>query len=444
MTEQKNTQAAGMAFMGMIFFLFGFVTTFNITLADKFKAVFELSNFQAQLVNGAFFFTYFVLSFAAGSLIKKIGYKSGVILGLVLVAMGSFLFFPAAKALSFPFFLIAIFIMAGGVVFLQVAANPYVTALGPSETASGRLNLTQALNSIATYLAPLIASAFVFKAAAEALSPAEAAKSVPTPFLIIGILVLIIAVVIFFLKLPVISTQGEEKKSVWKYPHVILGAVGIFCYVGAEVGTAAMLQRYFQEALQMVRSDAAKMIALYWGGAMVGRFYGSFMLSNVSTSKKYLYAGLVILLAVFVGWFVRREITDGLIFAGIAIVNYLLMQLGKGKAARSLAVFGLVAALLLVVVMFTSGSLVLWLGLSIGFFNSIMFPNIFALGVDGLDKGELSMASGIINTLIVGGAVVPVLMGLIADGMGVRFAFILPIACYLYIVFFAIAGSKHR
>jgi len=433
-----------MAFMGMIFFLFGFVTTFNITLADKFKAVFELSNFQAQLVNGAFFFTYFVLSFAAGSLIKKIGYKSGVILGLVLVAMGSFLFFPAAKALSFPFFLIAIFIMAGGVVFLQVAANPYVTALGPSETASGRLNLTQALNSIATYLAPLIASAFVFKAAAEALSPAEAAKSVPTPFLIIGILVLIIAVVIFFLKLPVISTQGEEKKSVWKYPHVILGAVGIFCYVGAEVGTAAMLQRYFQEALQMVRSDAAKMIALYWGGAMVGRFYGSFMLSNVSTSKKYLYAGLVILLAVFVGWFVRREITDGLIFAGIAIVNYLLMQLGKGKAARSLAVFGLVAALLLVVVMFTSGSLVLWLGLSIGFFNSIMFPNIFALGVDGLDKGELSMASGIINTLIVGGAVVPVLMGLIADGMGVRFAFILPIACYLYIVFFAIAGSKHR
>ena len=160
-----------MAFMGMIFFLFGFVTTFNITLADKFKAVFELSNFQAQLVNGAFFFTYFLLSFAAGGIIKKIGYKAGVILGLVLVALGSFLFFPAAKALSFPFFLFAIFIMAGGVVFLQVAANPYVTALGPSETASGRLNLTQALNSIATYLAPLVASAFVFKAAAGALSP---------------------------------------------------------------------------------------------------------------------------------------------------------------------------------------------------------------------------------------------------------------------------------
>ncbi len=445
MTQQKNTQAVGMAFMGMIFFLFGFVTTFNITLADKFKAVFDLSNAEAQLVNGAFFFTYFVLSFAAGGIIKRIGYKGGVILGLLLVAAGSFLFFPAAKALSFPFFLFAIFIMAGGVVFLQVAANPYVTALGPSETASGRLNLTQALNSIATYIAPIIASVFVFKVAADAaLNAADAAKSVPTPFLIIGIIVIIIAVAVYLLKLPEIPTKGVERKSVWKYPHVILGAVAIFFYVGAEVGSAAMLQRYFQEALSILQSDAAAMIALYWGGAMVGRFYGSFMLSNVEKSKKYLYAVLVLALALFVGWFVRYQITDGLIFAGIALVNYLFMQLGRGNASRSLAVFGIIASVLLLVVMLANGPIILWLGLSIGFFNSIMFPNIFALGVDGLDKGELSMASGLINMLIVGGAVIPVLMGIIADGMGVRYAFILPIICYLYIVFYALVGSKHK
>jgi FHS family L-fucose permease-like MFS transporter len=443
MTEQKNTQTAGMAFMGMIFFLFGFVTTFNITLADKFKAVFELSNFQAQLVNGAFFFTYFLLAFTAGGIIKKIGYKGGVILGLILVAVGSFLFFPAAKMLSFPFFLFAIFIMAGGVVFLQTAANPYVTALGPSASASGRLNLTQALNSIATYIAPLVAGLFIFKSAAEAAL--NTAENVPTtPFLIIGIVVIIIAIAIYFLKLPEISTQGVEKKSVWKYPHVVLGALGIFCYVGAEVGTAAMLQRYFQEALGIANTQAAMMIALYWGGAMVGRFYGSFMLSDVKESKKYIYTVLVLLLALFVGWFVRKEITDGLIFAGIAFVNYLAMRLGKGNASRSLAVFGLIAALLLVVVMLAGGPIILWLGLSVGFFNSIMFPNIFTLGVEGLDKGELSMASGLINTLIVGGAVIPVLMGLIADSMGVRFAFILPILCYLYIVFFALVGSKRR
>jgi FHS family L-fucose permease-like MFS transporter len=450
MTEQKNTQAVGMAFMGMIFFIFGFVTTFNITLADKFKAVFDLTDFKAQLVNGAFFFTYFVLSFASGSIIKKIGYKSGVILGLVLVAAGSFLFFPAAKVPSFPFFLFAIFIMASGVVFLQVAANPYVTALGPSATASGRLNLTQALNSIATTIAPIIASVFVFKTAAEgaldsALNPAQqAAQSVPVPFIIIGILVLIIAVVIFSLKLPVITTVGEQKKSVWKYPHVILGALGIFFYVGAEVGSAAMVQRYLQEAAGFTQSEAAKMIALYWGGAMIGRFYASFMLSNTEKSKKYLYTVLVLILAFLVGWYIRREITDGLIFVGVALVNYLAMQLGSGKANKTLAVFAVIAALLVLATMTVPTNMVLWVGCSIGFFNSVMFPNIFALGVDGLDKGELSTASGIINTLIVGGAIIPVLMGQIADGYGVKYAFILPIICYAYIAFFALVGSKHK
>jgi FHS family L-fucose permease-like MFS transporter len=435
MTEQKSTQTAGMAFMGMIFFLFGFVTTFNITLADKFKAVFELSNFEAQLVNGAFFLTYFVLSFAAGGIIKKIGYKGGVILGLLLVGAGSFLFFPAAKALSFPFFLFAIFIMAGGVVFLQVAANPYVTALGPQETASGRLNLTQAMNSIATYLAPIIAGVFVFKTSAEAaLSAAEAAKSVPGPFIIIAIIVIVIAIAVYILKLPHIETKGVERKSVWQHPHVILGAVAIFCYVGAEVGSAAMLQRYFQVDLGIAQTEAAMMIALYWGGAMVGRFYGSFMLSDVKESRKYLYTVLVLALALFVGWFVRYEITDGLIFATIALVNYFAMRLGKGNASRSLAVFAMIAAILLVIVMAVSAPFILWIGLSIGFFNSIMFPNIFTLGVSGLDKGELSMASGLINSLIVGGAVIPVLMGIIADATQVRFAFVVPIVCYIYIV----------
>jgi MFS transporter, FHS family, L-fucose permease len=451
MTQQKNTQAVGMAFMGMIFFIFGFVTTFNITLADKFKAVFDLSNFQAQLVNGAFFFTYFVLSFTSGSIIKKIGYKAGVILGLILVAAGSFLFFPAAKIPSFPFFLVAIFIMASGVVFLQVAANPYVTALGPSETASGRLNLTQALNSIATTIAPILASVFVFKTVAEsaldsALSPAQsAAQSVPVPFLIIGILVLIIAVIIFILKLPVISTTSEQKKSVWKHPHVILGAFGIFFYVGAEVGSAALIQRYVQVANPSITiAEAAKMIAMYWGGAMIGRFYGSFMLSNVEKSKKYLYTILVLALAFVVGWYVLGSPSKGLVFMGIALVNYLAMQLGSGKANKTLAVFAGIAALLALATMIVPANLILWVGCSIGFFNSVMFPNIFALSVDGLDKGELSTASGIINSLIVGGAVIPVLMGLVADGFGVKFAFILPVICYAYIAYFALIGSKQR
>jgi len=430
----------------MIFFLFGFVTTFNVTLADKFKAVFDLANWQAQLVNGAFFITYFIMSFTVGGIIKKIGYKSGVLIGLLLVAVGSFLFFPAAKAVSFPFFLFAIFVMASGVVFLQVAANPYVTALGPSATASGRLNLTQALNSIATFIAPIIASVFVFKIAADAaldMSPAEAAESVPAPFIIIGVVVVIMAIAFYIMKLPHIPTQGVQAKSVWKYPHVVLGAIAIFCYVGAEVGVAAYIQVYLQTGLGFDASLAAKMIALYWGGAMVGRFYGSFLLSDVEESKKNIYTIFVILLALFVGWFVNYSITEGLIFAGIAFVNYLAMQLGKGNANKALAIFGSIAIVLLVVFVSIQANFIMWVGLSIGFFNSIMFPNIFALSVEGLDKGELSHASGLINTLIVGGAIIPVLMGFMADTLGPRYTFFLPILCYGYIVFFALRGSKH-
>jgi MFS transporter, FHS family, L-fucose permease len=242
----------------------------------------------------------------------------------------------------------------------------------------------------------------------------------------------------------VIPTVGEQRKSVWKYPHVILGALGIFFYVGAEVGSAAMIQRYLQETADFTRTEAAKMIALYWGGAMVGRFYGSFMLSNVEKNKKYWYTALVLILAFVVGWYVRDNFTDGLIFVGIAFVNYLAMQLGKGKANQTLAVFAGIAALLALALILVPGNMILWVGCSIGFFNSVMFPNIFALGVDGLDKGELSMASGIINTMIVGGAVIPVLMGAMADGFGVKFAFILPMICYAYIAYFALVGSKHR
>ncbi len=444
MTQQKNTLAVGMTFMSMIFFIFGFVTTFNITLSAKVKEVFQLSETMAQLVNGVFFFTYFLLSIASGSIIKKIGYKLGVILGLFGVGIGSYLFFPAANIPSYPFFLVAIFIMASGVVFLQTAANPYVAALGQSETASGRLNLTQAMNSIGTTIAPLILGVFVFTAAGTALG----AKAVQVPFLVIGTLVILIGIGIFFLKLPEISTQGEQKKSIWKYPHVVLGALGIFFYVGAEVGTAAMIVPYLTAPdLGGLKPDiAAKYAAIYWGGAMIGRFFGSIMLSKITdNTKKYTYVLLVLAFAFVAGWYITElSVNGGLIFMGISAINFLAMQLGRSKTSITLAVFAAIAALLELVTMGSSGMVALWAVISIGFFNSVMFPNIFALSVDGLDKSEMSMASGLINTLIVGGAVIPVLMGLVADGFGVKFAFILPVICYVYIAYFALIGSKHR
>jgi len=430
--------------MSMIFFVFGFVTTFNITLSAKVKEVFQLSEFMAQLVNGVFFFTYFLLSIASGTIIKKIGYKLGVILGLFGVGIGSYLFFPAANIPSYPFFLVAIFIMASGVVFLQTAANPYVAALGSSNTASGRLNLTQAMNSIGTTIAPLILGAFVFTTAGTALG----AKAVQVPFLVIGTLVILIGIAIFFLKLPEIPTKGEQKKSIWKYPHVVLGALGIFFYVGAEVGTAAMIVPYLTapDLGGLTPAIAAKYAAIYWGGAMIGRFFGSIMLSNITdNTKKYTYVILVVAFAFVAGWYITgMSVNGGLIFMGISVVNFLAMQLGRSKTSITLAVFAGIAALLELVTMGSSGMVALWAVISIGFFNSVMFPNIFALSVDGLDKSEMSMASGVINTLIVGGALIPVLMGLVADIFSVRYAFILPVICYVYIAFFALVGSKHK
>jgi FHS family L-fucose permease-like MFS transporter len=444
MTEKKNTLVVGMTFMSMIFFIFGFVTTFNITLSAKVKEVFQLSEFMAQLVNGVFFFTYFLLSIASGSIIKKIGYKMGVIVGLFAVGIGSYLFFPAANIPSYPFFLVAIFVMASGVVILQTAANPYVAALGSSATASGRLNLTQALNSIGTTIAPLVLSVLVFTAAGTAMG----AKAVQLPFLIIGTMVILIGIGLLFIKLPEISTQGEQKKSIWKYPHVLLGAIGIFAYVGAEVGTAAMIVPYLTAPLLggLTAAIAAKYAAIYWGGAMIGRFFGSIMLSNIADStKKYTYVLLVLAFAFIAGWYITGySLNDGLMFMGISVASFLAMQLGRSRTSITLAVFAAIAAILELVTMGTSGMVAMWAVISIGFFNSVMFPNIFALSVDGLDKSEMSMASGLINTLIVGGAVIPLLMGAVADNWSVRYAFLLPVICYAYIVFFALVGSRHK
>ena len=446
--EQKNANyGLGMTVIGSIFFIFGFATTFIITLSGQVKDIFELTEFRAQLLSFAFFITYFFISIPIGLYIKKIGYKSALIIGLLLMAAGSFLFFPAAKVPSFPLFLAATFVLASGVVFLQTAANPYVTALGSEESAGGRLNLVQALNSIATMVAPWIIAVFIFKGASEMLSALEKAQTVQMPFIIIGIIVVLVAIAIFLTKLPEVGGGTDlQRKSVWNHPHVILGAVGIFFYVGAEVGTGGLILNYLKTTMDMTPEVAGKYVAIYWGGAMVGRFFGSIMLSNITDNvKKYSYVAAVLLLALVSGSFVTGWSWNiGFIFMAVALGNFLVMQLGKGSAGRSLAVFALLAAILALVTAFTTGSVALWAVVSIGMFNSIMFPNIFTLAVKDLNPGELSTASGIINTLICGGAIIPLIMGKVADVSGYSWAFIVPAVCYLYIFFYAVKGSKLR
>jgi len=448
--EKRNANyGLGLSVIGAIFFIFGFATTFIITLSAKVKEIFELSEFGAQMLTAAFFITYPILSIPSGYIIRKIGYKTALILGLVLMGIGSFLFYPAATIPSFGLFLTATVVLAAGVVLLQVAANPYAAALGPEETASGRLNLTQALNSVATMIAPWIISVAVFTGASEMMTAAESAHTVKIPFVVMGVFVLIVALILLVMKLPAIihEESEEERKSVWKYPHVLLGALGIFFYVGAEVGNAGLLVNYLKTLNLGITSEvASKYAAIYWGGAMIGRFFGSIMLSNIKDkSRKAMFVVAVLVLAFVAGSFVTEwSWNDGFYFLIIAAINYAIMQIGKGNSNRTLAVFAGVAASLAIITAITTGQVALWTIVSIGFFNSVMFPNIFALSVRDLDAAEMASASGIINSLIVGGAIIPLIMGKIADVSGYTLAFFVPAVCYAYIFFFAVKGSKLR
>jgi FHS family L-fucose permease-like MFS transporter len=466
--QTNNDLKIGISFMASIFFVFGFMTNFNIAMKDQVQLAFDLKtlypgweNFFAQLVNGVFFFAYFCFSFLCGMIIKKIGYKNGVVAGLILVAIGSYMFFPAVSLLSYPLFLVAIFVMATGVVFLQTAANPYVVALGPQETAPARLNLTQALNGVATTIAPYIAGILVLAPAVLALkngaSAQEAANFVKTPFVVIGSIVVLIAVGILFIRLPEI--KGNEvvaSMSVLKKPQVWLGAIGIFCYVGAEVGTASQISSYMTNLLDMAKDEAVKLTAIYWGGNMIGRFLGSVFLGTLSKNSKFKYSLYILAFAFVVGWFIfsagvkegqfvfESKPVYGLIFFGIALVNFILMFLGKGIANVSLGIFGATNMLLVLSGLLLPPQIGMWCLLSVGFFNSIMFPSIFSLGVSDLDRSEMPIASGIINTMIVGGSVIPVVMGAITDLVSLTSALFVPIICYSYITFFALKGSKIR
>jgi MFS transporter, FHS family, L-fucose permease len=459
MSNQSNTLRVGMIFISMIFFIFGFVTTFIITLSGPVMEAFDLTYTQGFLVNSAFFISYAIFSIPAGGVVKRIGYKNSIVVGLLLISFAGFLFFPAIRTESYPFFLGAIVILSLGVVLLQTAANPFVTELGPPETASGRLNLTQALNSIATWIAPLMIVALILPAVpaatetingiiAEGLPGRVTPSDLLLPFIIIAVLVFLIAIAVRLIKLPVLSQEGAGNyATVLKYRHLILGAFAIFCYVGAEVGIGTAISSYI--VLEGIgggisRELALKFVGLYWAGAMIGRLFGAIALSDIRKKElKLIFAAIVLVWAFIVG-FVTLEYSYemALTFMIFAIINYLLMQLGRGKANLVLSVFAAVAVILAITSMLSTGQVALWSIVSIGLFNSVMFPNIFSLAVKGLDRSEVSLASGIINTLIVGGAVIPFLMGLVADAFAIQYSFIIPVLCYMYIFYYALVGSR--
>ncbi|MFZ2322514.1 MAG: sugar MFS transporter [Ignavibacteriaceae bacterium] len=459
-----------------LFFMWGFITCLNDILIPHLKAIFDLNYTQVMLVQFTFFTAYAIVSLPSGILVEKIGYKTGIIIGLLTAALGTALFFPAAGYRSYGIFLLALFVLASGITLLQVAANPYVAILGKPETASSRLNLSQAFNSLGTTIAPIFGSILILSIAVKgadelakmSMTDVEAykimeASSVQTPYLILTGMLVVIAIIIAMFKLPKIEAASQssssgsgnsydhEHKSAWGYKHLVLGAIAIFVYVGGEVSIGSFLVNYFKELLGMHEADAGTYVALYWGGAMIGRFFGSITLSGMKdTKKKNIYAALVFVLALILAMYVTKEYQNfanfslsgfgkTLTFLVLVGINFIAFNLGKQKPGRTLSILAVIAAVLVVTSMLTNGQFAMWSILAVGLFNSIMFPTIFTLAIDGLGK-HTGQGSGILCTAIVGGAIIPLLQGLLADNIGIHHAFILPVLCYMYIAYYGAKG----
>lgn len=403
-----------MAMVTTLFFMWGFLTCLNDILIPHLKSIFDLNYAKAMLVQFAFFCSYFVFSYPSGRIVSSFGYKKAMVAGLITMGIGAALFLPAASVPSYPLFLVALVALAAGMTILQTSANPYVAVLGPARTASSRLNLTQAFNSLGTTIAPAFGSILILGAAAtpiavevlrtmapdqrHAYQVAQAA-SVKLPYIGLAVALFVLAVIIAFFKLPRIESaeaHGEVHDSVWRHRHLVLGALAIFVYVGGEVAIGSFLTNYINrpEIGNLSIKDAANLLKYYWGGAMVGRFVGSALLQKI-------------------------------------------------RAGKLLAFNGLMAAALVVVSMCTHGHVAMWSILAVGLFNSIMFPSIFTLSIDGL--GALTpKGSGLLVAAIIGGAIIPELQGLLADRIGIQHAFFIPVLCYLYIMYFALFGSHKR
>jgi FHS family L-fucose permease-like MFS transporter len=406
-----------------LYFVFGFITNLNMGLVPELKKIFEISHlatWQAMMANFAFFTAYFVFATPTAWLIDRIGYKNTMIVSLLIQVVGALLFLPAAQMVSFPLFLAAIFVVGAGVTALQTAANPYTANLGPEETAPSRLNLAQAFNSLGGTIAPWVAGTFILTGATldtDKVSQESAdlqhayqvaiANTVRGPYIVVAAVLVVMAIAVAFAHLPHLSVEHKPEseggvaldRSIWSFSHTVFGALGIFIYVGVEVGLATTMVLYFSDAthggLNLLTVQAAqKLILFYWGGALIGRLLAPWMLSLC-------------------------------------------------KAGKLLGIFGAAAALMVVIGIVAPGYIAVGGLILAGFCNSVMFPTIFALGIAGLGPFT-SRGSGIITTAVVGGAILPVLIGLAVDHASYQVALIIPVLGYLYIAWYGVVGSKPK
>ncbi|MDE1154701.1 MAG: sugar MFS transporter [Acidobacteriaceae bacterium] len=408
----SDQNRGALAVVTTLFFMWGFCTVLNDALIPHLQSIFALTYLKASLIQLAFFGSYFLFAMPAGKLVEAIGYQRTMVVGLIAMSAGALLFVPAATTAQYAYFLAAQVVLAAGVTILQVSANPYVTILGSPETASSRLNLTQAFNTLGDTVAPYVGSVLLLGGEKAVTAPESGpaltafrihqAASVKMPYVSIAGMLLLLALAIAVYRFPRLeitrdfrpASYGEGNDSIWKHPHLLLGALACFIYVGAEVSIGSFLAKYLADPTigHMTLQTAAKFVTIYWAGMMVGRFVGSAVMQRIAP-------------------------------------NRLLALVGVGAAVMTLLSF------------FGTGHFAMWTILSVGLFNSIMFPTIFTLAVAEL--GPLTgRGSGLVVQAIVGGAVFPVMMGHLADAYSIHRAMFLPFLCYLYIIYYGISGYR--
>jgi FHS family L-fucose permease-like MFS transporter len=463
-----QTYRGPFAIMTVLFFMWGFMTVFNDILIPRFKEAFTLDYYHAMFVQLAFFgayfigsLTYFIISATAGDPIAKIGYKNGVVVGLLIAATGSALFWPAATKLSYSLFLAGLFIVGLGFAMLQIAANPYVTILGPERTASSRLNLAQAFNSVGTTIGPLIGGYLIFEYFAK--TGVSGADSVKVPYLAFCIVFLTLAAVFFCIHLPHVGEgKIEPGMGALKHPHVQLGVLAIFMYVGGEVSIGSTIISFLGQpgVAGLSTVEASQYVSLFWGGMLIGRFMGAVELSEMKKLNKQLFMmGIPVLgfglLLVSRSWDSgnhRFDFADGWNivknYLPLLVLCWALFQFGRALAGRTLLIFGATIVALLAVSMMEGGKLAMWCIVGVGLFTSIGWPNIFSLALDGMGVYK-SQVSSLLVMAVLGGALLPPLQGKIADLLikggnehGLQISYIVPLIAYAYVAFYGWMGHR--
>lgn len=470
MTEKQKYTSA-LIVLTSLFFMWGFITSMNDILIPFLKKMFDLNRFESMMVQFAFFTAYFVgsviyfiISVRRGDPISKIGYKNGLMLGLAISAVASIMFYPAAQFQMFGLFLAALFILALGFTLLQIAANPYVALLGSPKTASSRLNLSQAFNSLGTTLAPVLGGYLVFHYFALMGAPLFNSAGQPVltdggrqlsilgvqlPYLSFAVIFILLAILIKFTHLPRFTDSASIQKGAvaLKHRHLVLGMVAIFMYVGAEVSIGSSFINYAHEIAGLTEMQAKNFLAFYWGGAMIGRFLGAISLSNLQKVKKY---GLMLLTSILtfllIYGIIFLESGESFRFDKVApfiiflVINYIGFVFGKSLPGRTLAIFAFIVIGLLVTTLVAQGIEALWTIIGIGLFNSIMWPNIFTLAIKNL-KENTAQGSSLLVMMILGGALIPLLQGAVADAFnGYHYSFFIPIISYIYIFYYGWKG----